>query len=1095
VIKRTFRGVVHVLGGLGAGLAIFAILAAWQLSKGPISLGFLSPYIENAVNSSQQDFKLRMKDTILTWAGWDRTLDIRVIDAQILNADNTMIGSVPEASFSLSGKALLRGDIAPRAIEIYGPELNFRRAQSGGFDIGLGQAGGKGNALALGLIKEFLDGPGDDNPLRYLDRIEIISADVTLDDQALNKTWLAPATDIFLSRDSLGVGGRISLVLDLDGKQTELEMVGRYRPAEKRFDLTADLEKLSLVPFAPVLQELAPLRGFRLPLHGSIAISVPLDGGSESVRFDLKGGEGELVLPKPFAEPVPIRSVVFKGSYTGDSQLTVIEDLQVELGPNWMVNLPAPVGHQMPLRSFAMTGLFDGAAGMLSITEFRGDLQGPAVTFKGKASGIGREGEVAVDVEGEIVNVPINSVARYWPKSLGADARAWITTHMSGGTLRRVGAKAAFAITEKGEIRIDKVTGDMTASSVDVAYLPPMPKARVHDAAITFNEKSMDIVLSGGRSQGLEVTEGFIKLTGLDEVDQYADIRLMIDGSLKSKLSYIERKPLQLASKIAFNPATAKGDARTELKLKFILEHDLTTEQIQVSARSKIENVVLSNVFLGRDIQDSSLDLKVDNAGMTITGDVKFDAIPAQLVWRENFGDNQAYRSRYDLSAVIEDVRRIKDLGLDMEPFSGDYLNGALGASIRFTVFDDIDRRLEVSADITEANLTASALGWEKKIGVPGRAEIVLDLERDVVVDVPSFSIKASDLLVRGAIKYADDGTGLNRIELRRLAYGRTDLEGALIPKSDGGWEAGFHGKSFDLSTLWGDLVSGDTKKIGDKALVSKLTLATEIEKIWLTDTSYLKNVSGTFDFDNDRWQTVLLSSTIGDTSTFDLTIVPDTDGNRRLSLRSNDAGETFRFLDFYNNMRGGELSVSGVYDDSATGEPLKGAISVRDFRIANAPALAQLISILSLTGILEALGGDGLAFDTMEAPFVLQDGTFKFSDARASGVSLGFTASGNVYTHADVLDIEGTVVPAYALNSALGNIPLLGDLFTGGEKGGGVFAANYSMTGPVEDPEIQVNPLSALTPGFLRKVFGIFDAPNKTVDVPGEHNLQIQTD
>jgi hypothetical protein len=41
-------------------------------------------------------------------------------------------------------------------------------------------------------------------------------------------------------------------------------------------------------------------------------------------------------------------------------------------------------------------------------------------------------------------------------------------------------------------------------------------------------------------------------------------------------------------------------------------------------------------------------------------------------------------------------------------------------------------------------------------------------------------------------------------------------------------------------------------------------------------------------------------------------------------------------------------------------------------------------------------------------------------------------------------------------------------------EKGGGLFAMRYSMTGPTADPKIKVNPLSALTPGFLREIFGL---------------------
>ena len=99
----------------------------------------------------------------------------------------------------------------------------------------------------------------------------------------------------------------------------------------------------------------------------------------------------------------------------------------------------------------------------------------------------------------------------------------------------------------------------------------------------------------------------------------------------------------------------------------------------------------------------------------------------------------------------------------------------------------------------------------------------------------------------------------------------------------------------------------------------------------------------------------------------------------------------------------------------------------------------------------------------------------FYFLVGTSAGTSLGFTASGALYTHADVLELRGTVIPVYALNAAFGNIPVLGDILTGAEKGGGVFAANFTMTGPVEKPDVTVNPLSALAPGILRNIFGVF--------------------
>jgi hypothetical protein len=94
-------------------------------------------------------------------------------------------------------------------------------------------------------------------------------------------------------------------------------------------------------------------------------------------------------------------------------------------------------------------------------------------------------------------------------------------------------------------------------------------------------------------------------------------------------------------------------------------------------------------------------------------------------------------------------------------------------------------------------------------------------------------------------------------------------------------------------------------------------------------------------------------------------------------------------------------------------------------------------------------------------------------NDARAFSVSLGVTAKGRIDRLRDTIDMEGTIVPAYVFNSLLGRIPVLGRIFSP-EQGGGLFAATYRMRGPIADPAVTVNPLAALTPGFLRGIFGI---------------------
>jgi hypothetical protein len=86
------------------------------------------------------------------------------------------------------------------------------------------------------------------------------------------------------------------------------------------------------------------------------------------------------------------------------------------------------------------------------------------------------------------------------------------------------------------------------------------------------------------------------------------------------------------------------------------------------------------------------------------------------------------------------------------------------------------------------------------------------------------------------------------------------------------------------------------------------------------------------------------------------------------------------------------------------------------------------------------------------------------------SGASLGLTFEGNIDNWTNLLDITGTIIPVSDLNKMLSVIPLVGDILTGGGKG--VFAATYSIKGTKDKPTVIVNPLAALAPGILRKMF-----------------------
>ena len=56
-------------------------------------------------------------------------------------------------------------------------------------------------------------------------------------------------------------------------------------------------------------------------------------------------------------------------------------------------------------------------------------------------------------------------------------------------------------------------------------------------------------------------------------------------------------------------------------------------------------------------------------------------------------------------------------------------------------------------------------------------------------------------------------------------------------------------------------------------------------------------------------------------------------------------------------------------------------------------------------------------------------------------------------------------------MNNIPAAIPLLGPILGGG-RDEGLFGINYKLFGPLDGPQLMMNPLSAIAPGFFRKIF-----------------------
>ena len=135
MIVRSVRIVAIAMVALVAAAALALGLAAWRLSTGPLSLDFLTPYLEASFAGNERGITVDAAETVLSWEGSWRTLDLRARDVRIFNPDGTTIAAVPEVSIALSLTALLRGMVAATEVEVVDARVTLVRDDDGRFAL------------------------------------------------------------------------------------------------------------------------------------------------------------------------------------------------------------------------------------------------------------------------------------------------------------------------------------------------------------------------------------------------------------------------------------------------------------------------------------------------------------------------------------------------------------------------------------------------------------------------------------------------------------------------------------------------------------------------------------------------------------------------------------------------------------------------------------------------------------------------------------------------------------------------------------------------------------------------------------------------
>ncbi|HVY98983.1 MAG TPA: AsmA-like C-terminal domain-containing protein [Dongiaceae bacterium] len=1040
MIRSSTKILLEILGAALAGLVLLVAFLAWRLTyEGPIHMRFLAPYVEKSIAENNRDFVVSIEDTVLTWAGWPRGLDLRAINLHVRDRRGHDLAILPEVSLTLSARAMLHGLVAPSKVEIISPDLSFWRRRDGVLMFGfqkLEQAQPDPNVQGPSLAKvveELLNENDPDKPAGYLREISILDGKVAINDRLAGMRWEAEHVNFDLARNDDGtLGGHLSAALPQFGAPELATANVIMDPTTGKIDIDAAFQGLDMATLGLIEPSLTELSGASVILSGRFSLHLDTEGNIAPIDFQVNTADGQLSLPGRIKQPLPIKLMQANGTVDFDQDRLHLEKLALDIG--------GP--------SIEVSGDIDGA-------------------FHGKASD---GGQPLLKLALKAEKYPAAWMDRYWPEGAAENTRSWLVPNIPSGMVERVTADLALRLPDAdNETRLESLKGEMTTSGLTVHYLRPMPPITDGTATATFDAKSFNADITGGRVGNIKIKKGYLHITGLDAKDQFIKVGGDVASSLPDALTLLDNPRLGYATKLGLHPGDSGGDAQVSLDFDFPAEKSLTFDRVKIAVSADIQHVAMKKIRFGQDVTDGSLALKLDQNGMRVSGPVVYAGAALDIDWSEVFTDKADVRETFAAKGRTSTGSRAL-VGYDFRP----WVDGPSDVDLKFTRHADGRGLLQASFDLKDAVLAMDFLKWRKEAGVPAKGSLNLRLSGDHPIDITDLAIAGDGFSIAGGATFAPDGQSIGKLMLKKAQFAKSAITDLTADFSNNATVVSVGGGVMDVEPWMAERDKPVTPAELDAEELKPqrpYSIAGNLAQVRISEGDTLSNV--TFDLRHDPiwWDRIYFSGTLpgGAPLVFDYT--PTGKGSHKLSVRTDDGGGAFKTLGIYDSIKGGKLTITGEAKDDAPHRAMKGEMEMTSFRLLHTPFAVRFLSVAALTGLVDALTGEGFLFAGASAKFTKTRGRVDVADFHSAGPSIGLTSKGSIDMDANTIDLKGALVPAYAFNSILGNIPIIGEFLQGG-KGEGLFSATYSITGDLNQPKIDVNGWSALAPGFLRNMF-----------------------
>ncbi len=984
--------------------------------------------------------------------------------AAVLNAVRTRISTA----------ALLRGQFTPERVELNGAQVTLRRSEDGRFSFTPAE-NSAGNGRSLSDILALLDDALSGSPLKSIKDIEASEVVISVEDARTGRIWQATNANLILRRTENGLALSVaSDVFNGTDDVAKVQLAFQFDHGTHDTSLGVNLVEMPAGDIAIQSPALAWLGVLDAPISGAVRAEYDGQNGLRSLAGTLDIAAGALS-PVEGSEPLKFDSARAYFEFDQarqriDFSEVAVQSTRLEIdaaGHTYLSEIkdgwPSAFLGQFVVSEtrFDDSNTFEAP---LELSDIRADfrlrldpfsIELAQVTVDVADEPIRGRGRVEARTDGWHVSVDAltdrispETVKAHWPVNISPITRGWVKRNVLEGKLFDVSAAIRKNPGQKPDLGLSFEFHDSV-----VRFLNQMPPISAGAGRANLNDHQFSIFMrEGGVSaeQGgwLDAAGSVFMVADVRKEPALGEITVAAQGTILAGLSVLNNPPIRLMERAERGIDLADGDAAIVAVVRLPLEEHIDPAQVDYFVTGDLTSVTSKNIVKDRLLASRKVTLDATPERIRLNGPATLDEVALELAWEQPFGSDAASAGSVVSGTVEIGSKTVEAFDL---PLPDSLISGRGIGEFSLALKPDSPPQLTLASELAGIGVNIEGLGWRKELNVVGELELEATLGE--IPDVTRLSMSAPGLSLEGQLDFKNDGD-LQSAVFSSLKVGKwLDASVRLTPRGQQQSPAvTVEGGTLDLRALPRNRAAVG----GDRA-----PMVVNFDNVVVTDGIRLSPVNGQIDAGRAGLSGAFEARLDGKTPIRG-TLAP-TNAGTGIRVQSANAGGALRDIGVTPNAQKGTLDIVFTPVVGAAPGTYDGQFLIEDVHLRKAPVMADLLDAISVVGLLDQLAGPGIRFGTVDGNFRLTRDTLVLSDAAAVGISIGISASGFYDLNSKNMDIAGVISPVYFVN-AIGRVV--------SRRGEGLFGFNYRMRGPASDPAVSVNPLSILTPGFLRDIF-----------------------